>query len=577
MTDQNKLVFTLVAQNAQYLKKLEQSQSKIQRFEKVSGQSIDSINKGFNSLNGRPVANIQKFGKAANDSAKKTSRAFGQLGFQVQDIAVQLQGGQNPLLILSQQGSQVASIFGPGGAVIGAFVAVGAALAGALLPTIFKTTDAVKTLDIAFSSVDEILKEIEPNIISLTDKFARLAQNSQALSQAKLKTTLQDISEALKESDEQALKLVKSLSPSELGGRFDLIKLNVERLKNSFIEGNVTLQEFGNSLGRLFVRAQAPTKAFKDIVKSISEITEKSRKLKESQSILLGGLGGLSTESQMKELDKKKEILDKVNELESSAQDKRISKLQDTFFAISDSLRSEEEILQDSYNSRLAIIESFNNKFEGFGQEANDARIALEERFNTRMEMLGNQRLIAAAGFMRSNLAIIQQGVDRESSIGKAAFAAQKLLAIPQIITSTQVGASKALELGPIAGPIASALIQGLGAAAVGVVAGQTIASFEGGGFTGNGARAGGVDGKGGKFAVLHPNEKVIDLNRGQSANDGGWNVVVNNFSNSSVSQSVDEDKRVISIMVDQAQNVSSPFRSAMHQTSNVVPQGSVR
>ena len=40
---------------------------------------------------------------------------------------------------------------------------------------------------------------------------------------------------------------------------------------------------------------------------------------------------------------------------------------------------------------------------------------------------------------------------------------------------------------------------------------------FAGGGFTGNGPRSGGVDGKGGFPAILHPNETVIDHAQGQS------------------------------------------------------------
>ena len=43
-----------------------------------------------------------------------------------------------------------------------------------------------------------------------------------------------------------------------------------------------------------------------------------------------------------------------------------------------------------------------------------------------------------------------------------------------------------------------------------------TIPSGEGGGFTGMGARAGGVDGRGGFPAILHPNETVIDHTKGQ-------------------------------------------------------------
>ena len=46
---------------------------------------------------------------------------------------------------------------------------------------------------------------------------------------------------------------------------------------------------------------------------------------------------------------------------------------------------------------------------------------------------------------------------------------------------------------------------------------GTLFDSFSGGGYTGMGARAGGVDGKGGFPAILHPNETVIDHTKGQS------------------------------------------------------------
>lgn len=47
--------------------------------------------------------------------------------------------------------------------------------------------------------------------------------------------------------------------------------------------------------------------------------------------------------------------------------------------------------------------------------------------------------------------------------------------------------------------------------------------SFDGGGFTGSGSRSGGVDGRGGFPAILHPNETVIDHTRGGSlAMQGG-------------------------------------------------------
>lgn len=45
-----------------------------------------------------------------------------------------------------------------------------------------------------------------------------------------------------------------------------------------------------------------------------------------------------------------------------------------------------------------------------------------------------------------------------------------------------------------------------------------SLFSFDGGGYTGGGSRAGGLDGKGGFMAMLHPQETVLDHTKGQSA-----------------------------------------------------------
>lgn len=52
------------------------------------------------------------------------------------------------------------------------------------------------------------------------------------------------------------------------------------------------------------------------------------------------------------------------------------------------------------------------------------------------------------------------------------------------------------------------------------------LLKFDGGGYTGDGARAGGIDGKGGFLAVMHPRETVVDHTRGQSVGGGNTYVV---------------------------------------------------
>lgn len=69
------------------------------------------------------------------------------------------------------------------------------------------------------------------------------------------------------------------------------------------------------------------------------------------------------------------------------------------------------------------------------------------------------------------------------------------------------------------------------------------MSSFDGGGFTGSGMRIGGIDGKGGGLAILHPNETVIDHTKGQGMGSNVSVVIVNN-SGAQVTQKESTDNR---------------------------------
>lgn len=60
----------------------------------------------------------------------------------------------------------------------------------------------------------------------------------------------------------------------------------------------------------------------------------------------------------------------------------------------------------------------------------------------------------------------------------------------------------------------------------------ESYGSMDGGGYTGNGPRSGGLDGKGGFMMMMHPRETVVDHTKGQQANTNGPTIVQNfNFS----------------------------------------------
>ena len=61
---------------------------------------------------------------------------------------------------------------------------------------------------------------------------------------------------------------------------------------------------------------------------------------------------------------------------------------------------------------------------------------------------------------------------------------------------------------------------------------GGALESYDNGGYTGNGPRSGGLDGKGGFMAIMHPRETVVDHTKGQQATTNGPTIVQNfNFS----------------------------------------------
>jgi hypothetical protein len=78
---------------------------------------------------------------------------------------------------------------------------------------------------------------------------------------------------------------------------------------------------------------------------------------------------------------------------------------------------------------------------------------------------------------------------------------------------------------GAILGGFAPAPSGGAGVAPP--VAPRGVGGFDGGGYTGSGPRSGGLDGKGGFMAMLHPRETVVDHTKGQSTG-GGDTVTVN-------------------------------------------------
>lgn len=85
---------------------------------------------------------------------QRNKNAFQQLGYQVGDAAVQIQGGTSAITALTQQGSQMLGVFGAWGAIAGAVLAVGAPLAASFFDQAEGAEDASKALEGFSESLD---------------------------------------------------------------------------------------------------------------------------------------------------------------------------------------------------------------------------------------------------------------------------------------------------------------------------------------------------------------------------------------------------------------------------------------
>jgi len=409
----------------------------------------DGASSGFRNMQ-REMDKTAKRGKVLNQQFRFMRGGLGQVGHQIQDVAVQLQMGQDKLLVLGQQGGQVASIFGPGGAVVGAILSVGAAIAMGLMPKLMAASSGMKRLN---DSGEDLIDRFD----SLTG-----AAREYALELAKIK-----------------MKELKD----------ELAALEQEEQK-----GRKTRQQ-GLKANRKFTESQEA------YAKRLRETRAAIQLNQEEQDRLAQKVDG-TTESFLK-------------------QEKAMLKEIETHGMSSREIR-DYEIRQQAKRGEIELTEAIQLIHHNAELQRLDEKLAAEKKLAEEKKKIAefeNATLAGKTEMMTGELAKQLQGVRGHS---KKLFALQKAASIANTLINTYEAAQTAFKLYggfPTGVPMAAASI----AAGMAKVSAIKAQSFDGGGFTGSGARSGGIDGKGGFPAILHPNETVIDHTRG-----GGAGVVVN-------------------------------------------------
>lgn len=125
--------------------------------------------------------------QAANDGFAKFRNAAGQVGFQVQDMVVQLQSGTSAFVAIGQQGSQLAGAFGPGGAVLGAVIALASAVGGVLYKSLGIAGADMEALEKNASELSKSFQIAKDGTLELSDSFVQAANSADGLSQNMVK------------------------------------------------------------------------------------------------------------------------------------------------------------------------------------------------------------------------------------------------------------------------------------------------------------------------------------------------------------------------------------------------------
>lgn len=210
---QIKAVNSVVEQFNNYSKMAKMSADSQQVFNAQVAAGVDPLSK-----EGRQIAYTVRQYQALRDAQNTTVgsmrnvRGVAQnLGWQMQDVAVQLQMGTNGFIVLGQQGSQVLSSFGPAGAVAGAALAVISASIPAIITALDDASVSTEEFEKAQERLNSVIDISSAGTVTLTDDYRELYKVNKEFAELKAHQAILDSQLAMMKSTKSAKELTESL------------------------------------------------------------------------------------------------------------------------------------------------------------------------------------------------------------------------------------------------------------------------------------------------------------------------------------------------------------------------------
>lgn len=475
-------------------------------------QDFAGVGNAANSINTNMTKTAAAVEKAGSSMGSLRGVA-GNLGFQLQDVAVQAQAGTSAFVILGQQGSQLASSFGPGGAVFGAVIAIASAIGGVLYTAMKKTGAETVKLSAALEERLGMIKER----LAETDEASKAAFSSVEIGKAnaeyeKLGQTIDELRKRQQSYKEQ----VQAASNPDIRRNYENLyssvtdqiqaSIKAQKEQGAFIE-RVTAETLkskegwegvteeidntenktaalaaqiqvatlrlteGELVARKFAAAQALGLTNAEMLPpEIALAIEQLYKLEQAEKAALAQKKeALATQRQIKEeiqAEAAEEL--KALQLKRKGEEDQKKKVTTEFTSVQTAIQGDLETpaqkAKTELNARLAVIKEYNGLFSLEEAKRTEAGIAAEQAYQNKITEITKSQEIARLDAQRNLLnqtlsmtetvfgniaSAVENAKGRESTAFKVAFLAQKAAAIAMAVLQIELAAASALAPPP--------------------------------------------------------------------------------------------------------------------------------
>ncbi|MHB4643376.1 phage tail tape measure protein [Klebsiella pneumoniae] len=256
---------------------IEADVAKLLTGQQQANKALDNIGDNAQKTSGQ----FKKLDTQLNATSKVMSSGLRgsvqQAGYQIQDFIVQVQGGQSALVAFSQQGSQLAGAFGPGGAIVGALIALGTVVAGTLISSLNGGKSAMDALKDAAERMNDVISVSTQGIAALSDKYANLARvNATAATLLRNQAAIeynQAISKIPKAIGDAADSFLSfgDKAISAFGGGYASIEGFNDRLKSL----NITTDDYKSAMNQAYGAGQAFSATANSIGNTVGAVASK--------------------------------------------------------------------------------------------------------------------------------------------------------------------------------------------------------------------------------------------------------------------------------------------------------------